>query len=433
MSFISYFLRGTLTALGLILALVGLLSVAHTTPVHTVLAPGVGGEAPAVHDPQFNRIMELYTGTHLSEGNRVEVLLNGDSTYERMWDDIRSAKQSIIVQAYFAEPGKVADSLQRLLIDRARAGVRVAVLLDAFGAASLKHTKVLPALRAAGIRVAWLRPIRWYTLNRATTRSHSRLVAVDGRVGYTGGFGIADEWLGDGAHDGQWRETNVRFEGPAVAELQAAFATCWAEATGVLFAGDVFASRSAFTPRGTVVAGLMHTVPSVGSTAAERFVALTIAGARRSLYITNSYFVPNQDFRTLLKAAARRGVDVRVLTVGEKTDVKTTWYAGRAYYEDLLAGGVRIFEYQPSMIHAKTIVADGMWSAIGSMNFDNRSMAFNNETNLVASDSVFGARMDSVFVRDCTSAREMRLATFRMRGAWERMLEWGAEKVWRVL
>lgn len=422
-----------LTALGLVLALVGLLTVTHTTPVRTVIAPGVGGEPPAVHDPQFNRIIELYTGTHLSPGNHIEVLLNGDSTYERMWTDLRHATRSIIVQTYFGEPGKVADSLRDILQERARAGVRVAVLLDAFGAAALKHTDFVPTLQAAGVHVAWLRPIRWYTLNRATTRSHSRLVVVDGRVGYTGGFGIADEWLGDGAHDGQWRETNVRFEGPAVAELQAAFATCWAEATGVLLSGDVFASRSAFTPRGNAVAGVMHTVPSIGSTAAERFLALTITGARHSLYVTNSYFVPNQDFRTLLKAAARRGVDVRVLTVGAKTDVKTTWYAGRAYYEDLLKGGVRIYEYQPSMIHAKTLVADGKWSAIGSMNFDNRSMAFNNETNLVASDSVLGARMDSVFVHDCAQARQVTLPAFLARGRWERLKEWGAEKVWRVL
>lgn len=422
-----------LTALVLVLALVGLLTVTHTTPVHTVIAPGVGGEPPAVGDPQFDRIMELYTGTHLSPGNHIEVLLNGDSTYERIWTDLRHAQRSIIVQTYFGEPGKVADSLRDVLIERAHAGVRVAVLLDAFGSASLKHTDFVSSLQAAGVRVAWLRPIRWYTLNRATTRSHARLVVIDGRVGYTGGFGIADEWLGDGAHDGQWRETNVRFEGPAVAELTAAFATCWAEATGVLLAGDVYASRTAFTPRGATVAGLIHTVPSVGSTAAERFLALSIAGARHTLYVTNSYFVPNEDFRTLLKVAVRRGVDVRVLTVGEKTDVKTTWYAGRAYYEDLLSSGVRIYEYQPSMIHAKTLVVDGDWSAIGSMNFDNRSMAFNNETNLVASDTALGTRMDSIFVHDCASAREITLPAFRTRGTWERIMEWGAEKVWRVL
>jgi cardiolipin synthase len=305
MSLISYFLRGMLAALGLVLALVGLLTVTHTTPVHTVISPRLGGEPPAVSDPLFNRLMELYTGTHLSDGNRVELLLNGDSTYHRLWDDLRSARRSVIVQMYFAEPGAVADSMRDLLVERARAGVQVAVLLDAFGAAPLKRSDFLTTLRNAGARVAWLRPIRWYTLNRAATRSHARIVVVDGRVGYTGGFGLADYWLGDGLHDHQWRETNVRFEGPAVAELQAAFAAGWAEATGVLLAGSMYAPRTAFAPRGTITAGLMYTVPAVGSTQAERFLALSIAGARKSLYVTNSYFVPNEDFRVLLKNAVK--------------------------------------------------------------------------------------------------------------------------------
>jgi cardiolipin synthase len=256
---------------------------------------------------------------------------------------------------------------------------------------------------------------------------------IDGRIGYTGGFGLADYWRGDGIHRDQWRETNVRFEGPAVAELAATFAAGWAEATGVLLAGSTFFPREAFQPAGSVIAGLMHTVPAVGSTQAERYLALSISGARRTLYITNSYFVPDEDFRNMLKAAAKRGVDVRILTVSNKTDVKTTWLAGRDYYEDLLRAGIRIYEYQPTMIHAKTLVADGKWTSIGSMNFDNRSMAFNDETNLVALDTTVGAQMDSIFMDDLRYSKEMTLPEFSQRGWYERVLEWGAEKLWRVL
>jgi cardiolipin synthase len=182
-----------------------------------------------------------------------------------------------------------------------------------------------------------------------------------------------------------------------------------------------------------MLAGLMHSTPGTGSTPAERFLALSIAGARKTLYISNSYFVPGESFMNLLLAAARRGVDVRVLTVSAKTDVKTTWYAGRTYYEKLLEGGVKIYEYQPTMMHAKTMVVDGIWSDIGSMNFDNRSLSFNNESLLVALDRKVGAKMDSIFMDDLTRSQEMKLDEFRKRPLSGKILEWGAQKLRRVL
>jgi cardiolipin synthase len=259
------------------------------------------------------------------------------------------------------------------------------------------------------------------------------VVVVDGRVGYTGGFGLADYWLGDGHHDEQWRESNVRFEGPTVGALQAAFASGWAEATGELLTGDMFFPAAAFADGGSVFAGLMHSIPTIGSTPAERFLALSIAGSRKTLYITNSYFVPNDDFCNLLIKAVRRGVDVRVLTVSSKTDVKTTWYAGRALYEKLPQGGVRIYEYQPAMMHAKTLVVDGVFSAVGSMNFDNRSIAFNNESQVIALDPNVGQKMDSIFVDDLKYSKEMKLDEFRRRPWTGKVLEWGASKLRRIL
>jgi cardiolipin synthase len=184
---------------------------------------------------------------------------------------------------------------------------------------------------------------------------------------------------------------------------------------------------------GGVNSGLFFSSPTTGSTPAERFIALTIASARHTLYVTNSYFVPDDDFRRLLIRARQRGVDVRVLTVSSKTDVKTTWWAGRSRYEELLKGGVRIYEYQPTMMHSKTFIADGLWGTIGSMNFDNRSLAFNNESNFVFLDSTQGAQMDSAFFDDVSRSKEIILSEFRKRPWYDRIIEGGAAILSRVL
>jgi cardiolipin synthase len=415
-----------------VFVLIGVMSVTRTTPVRAVIAEGDRGGPPSVSDPLFPRTIELFTETHIEPGNNVQILLNGNGTYPPIWRDIASAKRTLTVQMYYSQPGAVADTMAKYLAERARAHVRVLLLLDAFGSQPLKKEWV-EGLKKAGVEFAWLRPLRWYTLHKATQRSHVRVIVVDGRVGYTGGFGLADYWLGDGHHEEQWRETNVRFEGPSVAALQAAFASGWAEATGELLTGDMFFPPMAFAEGGNVNAGLMHSIPTIGSTPAERFLALSIAGSRKTLYISNSYFVPTEDFSNLLIRAVRRGVDVRVLTVSSKTDVKTTWYAGRASYEKLLKDGVRIYEYQPTMMHAKTLVVDGLFSAIGSLNFDNRSLAFNNESQVLALDPGVGAKMDSIFVDDLRYAQEIKLETFRKRPWTGKVLEWGAVKLRRIL
>lgn len=415
-----------------VLSLIGLLSVTRGTPLRRVVY-GARARPPQVADSAFRDLMALFSGVHLDPGNAVEQLLNGDGTYPRLWSDLRAAQRTITMQLYYSQPGKVADTLAAVLAERARAGVRVLLLFDAFGSQNLKKSWA-DGLAKAGVEVRLLRKLQWYSIHNVSDRSHVRVVVIDGRVGYTGGFGLADYWLGNGHAKDQWRESNARFEGPAVMELQAAFAAAWVEATGELLVDDRFFPRRAFhAVAGPTTAGLLFASPTTGSTTAERFVALTIAGANRTLYIANSYFVPDDDFRDLLVAAVARGVDVRVLTVNIESDVLTTWYAGRARYRPLLYGGVRIYEYQPTMMHAKTFVSDGIWSSIGAMNFDNRSFAFNNESNLVVWDRDFGRLMDSTFFDDLRYSREIRLPEFQRRPWAERMVELGATVFSRLL
>ena len=415
------------------LALIGILSVTRGTPVKAVVAIGDHGGPPAITDSLFVHSMELYTGLQLTRGNAVQQMLNGVGTYPQLWKDLRSAKHTITVQMYYSQPGAVADTMAAVLKERARAGVRVLFVLDAFGSQNLKR-EWADSLRAAGVELALLRQLHWSSLHNASDRSHVRVVVVDGEIGYTGGFGLADYWLGDGRQKDQWRETNVRFEGPAVMGLQAAFAAAWAECTGELISGDTFFPKKAFSDvDGGVHAGLFFSSPTTGSTPAERFIALSIASARKSLYVTNSYFVPDDDFRKLLKQARARGVDVRILTVSRETDVKTTWWAGRSRYEELLRAGIRIYEYQPTMMHAKTFIVDGLWGSIGSMNFDNRSLAFNNESNLVLLDPTLGAQMDSIFMDDLTRSKEITLAEFTRRPWYDRVIEYGAAVFSRLL
>ena len=432
----------------LVFALVGLPHVFRNPLVRNVLAEGGVAGVPAVSDARFGATATLLTGTRLTTGNWIEVLTNGDGTFPRLWADLRSARRSITVQMYYAGPGAVADSATRILAGRARAGVDVYFLYDSFGAQGFPR-HYLDTLRAAGARTAEFRPIRWYALDRANHRSHVRGIVVDGAIGYTGGFGLDDKWLGRGRTRAEWRETNARFTGPAVRQLQAVFVAKWAEATGELLtdvalepevglptdgpppmpaAGSTASSTlPAVLPGDT--AALLYSPPLTGSTTAERLLALSIAGARRTLYVSNAYFVPHADFVQLLAAAARRGVDVRILTNSAQTDVKTTWLAGRSRYETLLAAGVRVYEYRPTTIHAKTFVVDGVWSAVATMNFDNRSLAYNNEVALVTRDLRVGATLDSLFLEDLRFADEIRLDEFRRRPWTARLLERGASLI----
>ena len=421
--------RWALRTIVLGLALVGFLHLTRGTAVRHVRGVAADGAAISVGEPEFPLMATMATGAWLAGGTRVEVMQNGDGTFPRLWEDLRSAQRSITLQLYYGAPGRMADTLGGILRERARAGARVLVLYDAFGTVDMPADQ-REALRAAGIVVEPFRPLRLSTLHLAQNRSHVRGIVIDGRVGWTGGFGIDDKWLGDGRRKSSWRETNVRFEGPAVRQLQAAFAAAWVEATGVMFTGR---ATIEVQPDAATAAGLLYTAPTLGSTAAERFFALSIAAARHTLYITNAYFAPDRNFADLLAAAARRGVDVRILTAGPRTDVNLVRFAGRASYETLLGSGVRVYEWQPTTLHAKTFVVDGEWFTVGSMNFDNRSMALNDEATLMVLDRALGAQMNRVFFDDLRDAREITVEAFRSRPWLQRIAERGANWLTRLL
>lgn len=371
---------------------------------------------------RVRRAFEVLARATLERGNRVELLATGDELFARLLADLRQATTLITWQVFWFKPGHLAEEVADALIERAQAGVEILVLLDYFGSKRLGRDYV-SRLRARGVNVQMFRPLRWRSLYKLPHRSHVRSVVIDGRIGYTGGFGIDDQWLGTGRVAGSWRDTHVRIEGSVVDQLQAPFISNWAECTRELLMGERVMEADAVASGDSQRAAILYSSPSLGSTSAERFLALTIEAARETLYITSAYFVPNGGFRHLLCAAAERGVDVRVLTPGANTDHISTWYASRARYEELLHAGVRIFEHQPTMIHAKTLVVDQVWSCVGSLNFDNRSLKLNDEVTLVAQDEQLGLELHQLFLRDLNFAREIELPHFEQRSWSQRARE----------
>lgn len=427
----------------LLFAFIGVLTIVRDAPDAAVHAFGDPEGPPAVTDVEFARNIGLLTGTDLQPGNQVDLLVSGAGTYPVLWESMRAARRTLTVQLYYVLPGQLTDTLLVVLSERARAGVHTYLLRDAIGAELTDSAKA--ALESAGVHIATFRPVKWWTLHKAQNRSHVRAVVIDGLVGFTGGFGIDDRWNGDGRHPEQWRDTNVRVRGPAVAHLQAAFDRAWTEATGALLAGEAFFPIAPVKPPADsntvpsvpssngVTGGLMHSIATFGPTANARLFALAVAGARHTLYISNAYFVPDASMLEHLTAASKRGVDVRLLLPGEKTDVPMTRSAARSWYETLIRSGIKVYEYQPSMLHAKTFVVDGTFTSVGSMNLDYRSFALNDEANMLILDRPFGARMDSLYLEDLKYSKEIDLAAFRQRSVWEKLKEKFARGIGKAL
>jgi cardiolipin synthase len=379
------------------------------------------GEPLDVSGHEFLRAAEALTAAPISEGNDVELLINGDRIFPAFLETIESARSSVNLLTYVYWRGDIARDVARLLCRKAREGVEVNVLLDWVGTAKMDGALVA-AMREAGVCVAKFRPLKPYAIRRLNNRTHRKLLIVDGRVGMTGGVGIAEEWTGDAEDPEHWRDTHVRVVGPVVRHLQGAFAENWLEATGDALVGPGY--LPALEPGGD--GGPMQLVRSragVGDTNVEALYFLAIESARRELDLTAAYFAPRPAFVQALCDAARRGVHVRVLVPGPHIDKEFVRVAGRAAYDALLDCGVEIFEYQPTMLHAKTLCIDGAWASVGSVNFDNRSFQLHDEATLCVQSERFAAELTARFEADLDVAEAIRPGRWRDRPLRQRAAE----------
>ena len=373
-----------------------------------------------VREAAFRQTMYALTGMALAEGNRVEILKNGVCFFPPMLAAIRGARKTINLEFYIYWDGEVGRMFAEALAERARAGVTVNVILDSVGSSSMSRDLVL-FMQRNGINVEWYHPIRWYTLSRVNHRTHRKLLIVDGEIGFSGGFGIADEWLGDADSRDHWRKTVVRVEGPVVTQMQFAFMDNWVKSRDELLTGlDYFPTLE---NRGAHCAQVIKSSPTEGSSAVKMLYIVSIVSAQRSIYISNAYFVPDRDTLRALETAVRRGVDVRVIVPGEYTDVPIVRQAARMQYERMLRRGIRIFEYQPTMMHAKTMVVDGIWSTIGSSNFDDRSFRLNDEVNVNVFDEGIATQMEKMFFEDLARSEEITARRWLRRPFFDRLKE----------
>jgi cardiolipin synthase len=370
---------------------------------------------------EFLRVLSAVTGGWESMGNAAEVLTNGDHFYAAELDAIQHAQRFVHIECYIFQKGRVSDRILHALEERARAGVEVRMVIDAVGSTAYPDSR-FAALRQAGGRVAWYHPVRWYSWPRANNRTHRELMVVDGTIAFAGGAGFADQWLYSERRDPKWRDTVVRIEGDTATGIEATFSENWLEASGELLVAPMYYPRPA--ARGGATALVVTSSPTAGrSSEARVLVQSLIAKAVHSIHITNPYFLPDENLRRELAGAVRRGVDVTIVVPGAKNDHLLTRRSSRALYGDLLQAGARIFEYQPSMIHAKITLIDGLWSVAGSTNFDSRSFALNDEVNVAIRDSGVAQRFEQDFRNDLEVSRRISYDEWKHRPIWERLQE----------
>ena len=376
-------------------------------------------------DPQFERTMDNLLGPGLLPGNRIVTLRNGDEIFPAMLRAIRGAKRTIDFETYIYWKGTVGRAFAEALAERARAGVAVHIMLDWQGtqqmdAASQNMMKDAGAEIAEYNPLAWYKPSSWYSLARLNNRTHRKLLIVDGKIGFTGGVGIADEWDGHAQDEKHWRDNHYRVEGPVVGELQSAFLDNWLRTKGsVLQGNDYF---PALASEGSYKAQTFKSSSKGGSESARLMFLTSIASAAKSVRLANAYFVPDKVAIDTLLEAARRGVKIEIIVPGPHIDQKAVRKASRDKWPDLMKAGIRIYEYQPTMFHCKYIIVDDLWVSVGSSNFDARSFRLNAEANLNVLNSKFAAEQTKVFEDDKTRSKEITLATLKRQPVVDKIL-----------
>jgi cardiolipin synthase len=383
--------------------------------------------SPAVRSAQFRRAIGSLLGPRIEEGNRVEALLNGDEIFPAMLAAIRGAKRSITFETFVYWDGAIGEQFTQALAERARAGVPTHVVIDWFG--SLRIDKAyLDQMKDAGVAInlfhqlAWYDPSRWRSITDVEQRTHRKILVVDGEVGFTGGVGIADVWLGNADSPDHWRDTHFRVTGPVVAQLQSAFMDNWLETGGELLTGDAY-----FPPLGRAGshrAQAFKGSPHEATADIELMYRLAIASARRSIKIANSYFVPDPGTIKALADAARRGVTVQVLIPGRHQDSVLVKASSPALWGDLLEAGVEIHRYRPTMLHCKILIVDDAFTSVGSTNFDNRSFQLNDEVNLNVFDERFAAEQARIFAADLARAERYTYDEWRRRPVLQKAVNW---------
>jgi cardiolipin synthase len=372
----------------------------------------------AVADDAFRRSLDAF-GFAMVGGNRAEILNNGDAIFPAMTEAIRGAKMTVNLESYIFKNDHAGEIIAAALIDAAHRGVEVRVLVD--GTGSSHSWAILRRMREGGAKVYVFHPIRLWSIYKIGRRTHRKILVVDGTVSFTGGFCIADNWLGDARNPKEWRDMMVRATGPVSAQMQAIFSEDWTYTTGEILAGDKFYPHIA--PAGDIAAQAIKVSRGDSSSLAEMLYLMAIRSARKSIHIQNAYFVPDAQIREALVQAARRGVEVRIMVPGRTIDMPLVRMASRLHYGELLTAGVRIFEYNRTMMHNKDAVIDGLFTTIGSINFDARSLRENNEESLAFYDRGFAAELEATIAADEKACREVTYQSWKKRGAEQRLAE----------
>ncbi|HEV7526037.1 MAG TPA: phospholipase D-like domain-containing protein [Acidimicrobiia bacterium] len=377
--------------------------------------PNSGGE------DRFRRVVEGVIGVPATEGNRIDVLRNGDEIFPAMLEALENAQSTIDFLTFVYWEGTIGREFARRLAERARNGVRVRVLLDAFGAKPIEHSLVTE-MQEAGVLVRWFRPLRRFHPNEVNHRTHRKVLVVDEAVGFVGGVGIADVWLGDARNPSEWRDTHFRLRGPVVDGLRAAFLDNWSETDSTLF--DEAIDRFPDQPKpGSALAQCVRGASEVGHSDVFTLFRTLCQIARERLRITTAYFVPDAEIVERMCAAVQRGVVVEMLVPGPHADKRFVQLAGEAAYEKLLDGGVKIWTYQPSMLHAKILTVDGVLAEIGSANLNARSTNLDEEINVVAIDRDLVATLDRHFDEDLEKSVLLEPGRWRHRSPLQRVGE----------
>lgn len=354
--------------------------------------------------PDFERALGSLLGPGIVGGNAVTELLNGDQIFPPMLAAIQGAKKSITFETYIYWSGDIGKQFADALSERARAGVRVHVLLDWVGSAKMDES-YLTEMKEAGVQIEKFHKPHWYNLARLNNRTHRKLLVVDGQVGFTGGVGIAPQWMGNAQNPDHWRDSHYLVRGPVVAQMQATFLDNWLKVTGKVLHGALYFPPIA--PAGAQKAQMFSSSPSSGSESMQLMYHLAITAAERSIDLSVAYFVPDELTQKHLMDALARGVRVRFITPGEHTDTDTVKAASRATWGPLLQAGALIYEYQPTMYHCKVMIVDQLLVSVGSTNFDNRSFRLNDEANLNVYDAAFAKRQTEVFEDDLKRSRRV--------------------------